>query len=162
MVKLQEMPVGLDWQLVKAGQTPGLGHTSRLAAMADGSSLRSTLSLLKLHSVGTPHDKWMSYRSRAPTWWDLLRRCCRLCRDWEAVPALLTTSSEVSTDPDPKLKLESLSALSARSIRQLLDACCDCPAKDAPTLPPIDFGSDARSKSGVLVDGSNDALRFAC
>lgn len=26
MVKLQEMPVGLDWQLVKAGQTPGPGQ----------------------------------------------------------------------------------------------------------------------------------------
>ena len=26
MVKLQELPVGLDWQLVKAGQTPGPGQ----------------------------------------------------------------------------------------------------------------------------------------
>ena len=25
MVKLQEMPVGLDWQIVKAGQSPGPG-----------------------------------------------------------------------------------------------------------------------------------------
>ena len=26
MVKLQEMPVGLDWQIVKAGQSPGPGQ----------------------------------------------------------------------------------------------------------------------------------------
>lgn len=92
----------------------------------------------------------------------MLLRCfwrARACACLTPFDPLWTTTRDVSTEPEPKLKLESLSARLARSIRQLP---CRFAPYDAPLRPPIDAGSDVRSKSGVLADGSNDVRSCAC